>query len=98
MLANKTNKNKNLILGIILGAIILIVGFLLLKSFVFNKGDGSSNEGIESTSFDRPESFKSLESAIFNDPKFKELKDNSAEKIKIEDLNIGRENPFIETK
>ena len=97
MLSQKTNKNKNLVLEVILGLIILIVVFLLLKSFVFKSG-GNNNEDIISASFDRPESFKPLETDIFNDPKFKKLKDNRAEKIKIEDLNIGRENPFVKVK
>lgn len=98
MLTQKTNKNKNLILGIVLGLIILIVIFLLLKSFVFHKGGGDNGGEIINSSLDRPESFKPLDISIFSDPKFKELKDNSAKKIKIEDLNIGRENPFVESK
>ena len=94
MLAQKTNKNKNLILELVLGLIVLIIVFLLLKSLVFKTGGEDGNGDLTLNTYSSPEKFDPLDVSIFNDPKFEALKDNSSEEVNVEDLDIGKENPF----
>jgi len=98
MLSQKTNKNKNLILEAILFIIVIIIAVFVLKFFVFKNNSLFKGHDNQNGLISQPESFKPLDTSIFKDPKFKSLKDNSAKKVRLEDLNIGREDPFAKPR
>ncbi len=95
MLAQKTNQKKNLIYGAVLGVILIIVAVLLLKNYIFTgspKEESSLTPQTDFKALDMPA--KKFDSGFLRDSRYAGLKDNSVKIKDIEDLKIGKKNPF----
>jgi len=94
MLTQKINRNKNLVLGFVLVAIVVVIVFLIFKPTIF-KEKVEELGSVNDKPLSLPESFRPLNASLFNDPKFKNLKDNSLEEVDKKKLDIGKDNPFF---
>jgi len=96
MLAQKTNQKKNLIYGSVLAVIFIIIAVLLLKDHIFTGSVKEENSLLapqtDFKTFDMPS--KKFDPGFLNDSRYMGLKDNSVKIKDIEDLKIGKKNPF----
>ncbi|MEA1963261.1 MAG: hypothetical protein U9M94_03445 [Patescibacteria group bacterium] len=96
MLTQKTNQKKNLIYGAVLGVIFIIIAVLLLKDHIFIGSDKKENSFLAPQTdfkvFDMPS--EKFDSGFLNDSRYRGLKDNSVKIKDMEDLKIGKKNPF----
>ena len=97
MLTQKVDKKKNLIYGVVLGAILIIVAVLLLKNYVFRGGSEEKESFLTSQTnlSGIGISVKKFDAGFLQDSRYKALKDNSVKIKDMVDLKIGKENPFM---
>ena len=96
MLTQKVDKKKNLIYGIVFAIILIIVAVLLFKKYIFT-GSFENEESIEQNiNYEAIyEPVEKFDYRFLNDSHYKKLKDNSVKTRDIEDLKIGKDNPFM---
>jgi len=97
---NLTANKKRIIIEItILILIFIVAGFFLYKVYYAKTiiDEDLFNE-YKLKELEADKKFNKLNKDFFDDKKYKDLKDSKVEKIKIEDLEIGKENPFENPK
>lgn len=93
-------ENKKKIQAIISLIFFGITAYVLLNFFVFSKNDEPEAGGNEIDSAEasikelKKKSFKTEETEIFEDPKFKELKENPLTVKEAKKNEIGKSDPF----
>ena len=96
MLTQKSNQKKNLIYGAVLGVIFIIIAVLLLKDHIFTGSDKKEESSLapqtDFKALDMPT--KKFDSGFLRDSRYRGLKDNSVKIKNIENLKIGKKNPF----
>ena len=95
MLTQKIDQKKNLIYGSVLAVILIIVAVLLLRSYFFTGNSKEESSLYYQTDFkalDMPA--KKFDSGFLRDSRYTGLRDNSVKIKDIEDLKIGKKNPF----
>lgn len=75
--------------------IIAVIAFVLLKDKLFSSAEPEEAAVGQSTHIAVPEKTKEIDKELFEDKKFNDLENNQAEIPGVEELNLGRENPFI---
>ena len=96
MLTQKINQKKNLIYGSVLAVILIVVAVLLLRSYFFTGNSKEESSLYYQTDFkalDMPA--KKFDSGFLRDSRYTGLRDNSVKIKDIEDLKIGKKNPFV---
>jgi len=91
------NNNKKKMISIIV-IVIIIVGYFLLNKFIFSseKIKDIINLSDKNNQTDISEKkIKEINIDIFNDSKFKNLKENKFELIDINKIKVGKKNPFV---
>lgn len=96
MLAPKVDKKKLLEYSAVLGIIFLIILYVVLTNFVFKAGTNAEGGPTMETNITGGviKEVKKLDVQVVETEKFKELKENVLVETKIEDLNVGKKNPF----
>ena len=83
------------------GILLLIVIFIALKIYVFN-GDLVNTVNTGSEEVKKVKNIKvnmeKLDTSVLKDARFKNLKDNEVQKPDIEDLKVGKDNPFVKSE
>jgi len=96
MLAQKVDKKKILQYSAILGVIFLIIIYLLLTNFVIKPTVDTTSQTNTTNSITNGviKEVKELNPAIVETDKFKNLKENVLNEVKIENLKVGKPDPF----
>jgi len=95
-----TSDKKRIILEIFVLLIVLVIsGFFLYRVYY---SEMTVNEALlneyKLKEAEINKKFNQLNTEFFDNKKFKDLKDSQVEKIKIEDLEVGKDNPFENPK
>ena len=91
------NNNKKKMISIIV-IVIVIVCYFLLNKFIFSseKIKDIINLSDKNNKIDiSKKNIKEINIDIFNDSKFKSLKENKFELVDINKIKVGKKNPFI---
>jgi len=93
MLKTRVDKKKILEYSAILGIIFLIMGYIIVTNFILKPGRKSSDkaESIEVTPVKK---VNNLDIEIIEADKFKNLQENPVIEKELEDLEVGKQNPF----
>jgi len=107
MLASKKETKKNAIYGAVLVVVFGAMGYILLSNFGFFSGDGGSSQAKIGLDLQGGQSRKAIkqvkakaseleyiDTSIFSDKRFQELKDWPAMKIDVSGIKAGKKNPF----
>ena len=95
MLESLTGNKKNIV-NIAVIIVFIIVVIIVLKTFVFSGENDSQLTGTTEPTAFKMKSVKTLNLQLFEDEKFKALKDNRADADALKDVTVGKENPFIQ--
>ena len=98
MIDIKNNNKKKTISIIVIAIIIIIAGYFLLNKFIFSseKVKDIINLSDKNNQIDIfKKKIKEINIDIFNDSKFKNLKENKFKLIDINKIKVGKKNPFV---
>ncbi len=97
MIDIKNNNKKKTIFIIVI--IVIVVGYFLLNKFIFSsekiKDIINLSDENNQTSIVKKK-IKEINIDIFNNSKFRSLKENKFELVDINKIKVGKKNPFVE--